>query len=61
MTDFSKILSKYKKGWIALTSDNKKVVATGTTLKSVLEKSAKNGVKEPSIIKAAPIDNLFIG
>ena len=59
--DLSKILSKYKKGWLALTPNNKKLVAVGTTLKDVLAKARKKGVENPTVFKAAPMRNYFSG
>ncbi|OGK23862.1 hypothetical protein A2954_07170 [Candidatus Roizmanbacteria bacterium RIFCSPLOWO2_01_FULL_37_12] len=61
MTDLSKILKKYKIGWLALSPDNEKFVAQGKTLKEVLVKARKKGVDQPSVLKASPIDNYFIG
>lgn len=52
--DLSKILSKYKKGWLALTPNNKKLVATGATLEEVLIKAKKKGIDNPSVLKSAP-------
>lgn len=59
--DLSKILSEYKKGWLALTADNRDLVATGKTLEEVLRRAKRKGVENPSILKAAPVDRLFIG
>lgn len=59
--DLSRILSKYKTGWIALTEDNKKIVANGKTLNEVLKKARKNGVDNPSVLKASPISSLLVG
>lgn len=61
MTDLSKILKKYKTGWLALTPDNEKLVARGKTLKEVLEKAQKKGVTEPSVLKASSFENYFVG
>ncbi len=59
--NLSKILSKYKKGWLALSPDSKKLIATGKTLKEVLEKANKKGVKNPTVLKTAPVGNFLIG
>ncbi|MBI3985080.1 MAG: hypothetical protein HY344_04065 [Candidatus Levybacteria bacterium] len=41
--DFKNLLRGYdKKGWVAISSDHKKVVYHGKTLKSVMAKSKKN-------------------
>lgn len=61
VTDLSKILSKYKKGWLALTPDNKKLVAAGVTLEDVLVKAKKKGIDNPTVFKSAPVENYLIG
>lgn len=59
--DLSKILSKHKKGWLALTPNNKKLVAVGVTLDEVLTKAKKKGIDNPTVFKSAPVENYFIG
>lgn len=59
--DLSKLLSRYKKGWLALSPDNRHLIATGKTLDEVLEKAKKKGVGNPSVLKATPIDHLMVG
>ena len=59
--DLSKILEKHKEGWLALTPDNKRLIATGDTLDEALENARKKGVKDPSLLKASPQTNLFVG
>ena len=61
VVNLGSILSKLKKGWIALSPDNKYLVATGSTLNEVLEKSKKVGVDNPSVLKAAPVKNFMVG
>jgi len=59
--DLSKVLSQHKSGWLALSPDNRTLVAVGKTLKIALEKARKLGVEKPSLLKAAPYQNLFVG
>jgi len=59
--DLSKILSKYKKGWLALSPDNRKLIAAGRSLEEVLEKARRKGVVNPGLLKATPVNRLFIG
>lgn len=59
--DLSKILSKYKKGWLALSPDNRKLIAKGKTLKEVLKGAKEKGIENPSVLKAVPIKHLFAG
>ena len=61
MTDLSKILNKHKSGWLALTPNNERFVAEGKTLKEVLMQAKKKGIDKPTVFKAAPVDNYFIG
>lgn len=61
MIDLSKILSKYKKGWIALSPNNKDLLAVGSTLENVLEKARKKGMNNPTLLKLGPFRDLFTG
>jgi len=61
MINLSKILAKNKKGWLALTPDSWKLIARGKTLKEVLEKAEKKGIRNPSVLKAVPMENLLVG
>ena len=60
MIDLSKVLVKYKNGWLAFSS-NWRLVATGENLKEALAKAKRKGFKNPSLLKAAPVKNLLIG
>ena len=59
--DMRKILFKYKKGWLALSSDNKKLICSGKTLKEVLEGSKKKGIENPTLLKVPSLKYPFIG
>ena len=59
--DLSRIIKKNKNKWVALSPDNKKFIASGNTLSQVLIRASKKGVKEPTVFKAPPVENLFIG
>ena len=61
IVDLSKILTKYKSSWIALSADNKSLITTGKTLEEVLQKAKKKGIDNPSVLKAPPVNNLFVG
>ena len=60
-TDLIGILSKYKKGWVALSANNRKFVAAGSTLKQVLKKAENKGIVNPTVFKSAPVKNVFVG
>jgi len=61
MIDLSKILSKYKKGWLALAPNNKDFLAVGSTLEEVLRKAKKKGIENPTLLKLGPFKYLFTG
>ena len=59
--DLRKILDENTSGWLALTQDNKKKVASGKTLHEVLEKAKVKGVKNPSVLKVPNLKTAYIG
>lgn len=59
--DLSKIIKENKNKWVALSSNNKKFIASGETLTQVLTLASKKGEKEPTVFKAPQVENLFIG
>lgn len=59
--DWTKIFNKYKGLWVALKDDNKTVVASGKTVKEVMEKAKKRGFQEPILFKVPTKIVLYIG
>jgi hypothetical protein len=54
--DYSKILKGHPGKWVALSSDGKKIVAVGTTVKDVMRQASAK--KEPSpILTKTPEDD----
>lgn len=49
--DFTQIYKKYKGLWIALSSDEKKVVGKGRTIKTAVQQAKKRGVATPYLFK----------
>ena len=49
--DWTQIYEKYKGLWVALKEDQKTVIASGKTVKDVMEKSKRKGFKEPILFK----------
>jgi len=47
--DCTKIYKKYKGKWMALKDDEQTVVASGKTLKEVMQRSQKKGLYHPVI------------
>lgn len=49
--DFTKVYQKYKGLWVALSSNENKVVGAGKTPKSAIEEAKKAGVTKPYLFK----------
>ncbi|MDP3987912.1 MAG: DUF5678 domain-containing protein [Candidatus Levybacteria bacterium] len=49
--DWSSIYKKYKGLWVGLKDDEKTVIATGKTVKEVMEKAQKKGFKYPILFR----------
>ena len=49
--DFTKIYQQYKGLWVALSSDEKKVLGKGKTIKAAVKQAQQNGVKTPYLLK----------
>lgn len=49
--DWTKIYKKYKGLWVALKDDLKTVIASGKTVKEVMEKAKRKGYKEPILFR----------
>ena len=49
--NFIEIHKKYKGKWVALTLDEKRVIASGDSLKKILEDSKKKGLEHPIVMK----------
>lgn len=49
--DWTNLVEKYKGKWIALESDEKTVVGSGTTLSEAIQQAKSKGVKEPVVTK----------
>lgn len=52
-TNLARILKNYTSGWVSISKDYKKVIASGRTLKSLLQKLEKMGRPEGFLMKAA--------
>ena len=59
--DFTQIYKKYKGKWVALTLDEKKVIASGESLKQILEESKKKGLEHPIVMRVPPSVLPYIG
>lgn len=61
LIDLTTIIKQNKNQWVALTPDNKKMVAAAKSLSEVLKISSQKGIKDPSVFKSPTIKSLFIG
>ena len=61
MRDFTEIYKKYKGKWVALAPDEKSVVASGKTLKKILEDAKKKGFEQPIVMRVPPSVLPYIG
>ena len=59
--DLRKILETNTSGWLALTADNKKKIASSKTLHEVLKKAKEKGIENPSVLKVPNLKTAYIG
>lgn len=59
--NLAKILKNYTSGWVSISKDYKKVVASGRTLKNLLQKLEKMGKPEGFLMKAAKDYSGYVG
>lgn len=57
----AKILKKYNSGWVSISKDYKKVIASGKTLKVLLQKLVKMGNPDGYLMKAAKDYSGYVG
>lgn len=50
-TDWTELCEKYKGLWVGLKDDEKTVVASGATVKEVMEKAGRQGFENPILFK----------
>lgn len=49
--DYSEILKGYEKKWVALSNDEKTVIASGNTLKQAKKHALEKGENHPVLVK----------
>lgn len=59
--DLRKTLKNYKSGWVSISQDYKKVIASARSLKSLLAKLEKLGNPKGYIMKAAKDYSSYVG
>lgn len=58
--DLTKILKGYENRWVAITSDYRKVVGSGKTLKAAQREALRQGFKEPILTKVFSFSQGYI-
>lgn len=51
VVDWTKIYKKYRGLWVGLKDDEKTVVASGKTVKEVMDKAEKKGYRMPILLR----------
>ena len=59
--NLAKILKGYTSGWISISKDYKKILASGKTLKILIKKLNKMGSPEGYVMKAAKNYSNYVG
>ena len=59
--NLSKILKGHTSGWVSISNDNKRVVASGKTLKELLNKLERLGNPQGYVMKAAKDYSGYVG
>lgn len=59
--DWRKLYQQYKGQWVALADDEMSVIASGPTLREVLEQATKLGYKRPYVTKLPADLRVFVG
>ena len=59
--DWTHIYKKYKGLWVGLKDDEVTVIASGKTVKEVMEKAQKKGFKEPILMNVPKKLTYFVG
>jgi hypothetical protein len=60
-TNLAKILKNYSSGWVSISKDYKKVIASGKTLKSLLVKLAKKKNPDGYLMRAVKDYSGYVG
>ena len=60
-TDWSKVYQKHKGKWVGFKDDEKTVIASGKSVKEVIEKSEAKGYPDPILFKVPTELKPYIG
>jgi len=59
--NWTKIYEKYKDKWVALKSDEKTVVGSGSTAKLALSRAKDNGHEDPILMRVPAKNITYVG
>jgi hypothetical protein len=60
VADLSQMLKPYPSGWVALSSDERRVVAAGATLEETKNQAKERGLSDALFVKVIPPDQGYI-
>lgn len=60
-SDFTDLLKPYSSGWVALSPDERQVVASAPTVEEAHREAEKKGCPHPVLLQVVPPDKGFIG
>ena len=58
--NLTELLKPYQSGWVALSSDEREVVAAAETLRETREQAGRRGASEPLFVKVIPPDQGYL-
>jgi hypothetical protein len=60
VADLTEVLRPYPSGWVALSADEREVVAAGGTLREARELAANRGTPDAVFVKVIPPDQGYL-
>ena len=60
-SDLTALLKPYASGWVALTPDEREVVASAPSIEEAYGEAVRNGCTHPVLLQVFPPDRGFIG
>ncbi len=61
VSDLTEVLKPYPSGWVALTSDEREVVAAAPTVEEAHAAALRKGCPHPLLVPVIPPDRGFVG
>ena len=61
ISDLTTLLKPYRSGWVALTPDEREVVASAPSIEEAHGEAVKKGCAHPVLLQILPPDRGFIG